>query len=111
MDSCAPSHPWPRQWCALTCTHPAPGLLRNSPRVPPSCAPMCAAPVPWTPLWTWPYARPEQGEEIESIAAGTRALPFTDDFDFQFDLMVDDALMEAPRFAELGTASLVIHAS
>src|SRR3989344_9570064 len=60
---------------------------------------------------TWPYARPEQGEEIESIAAGTRALPFTDDFDFQFDLMVDDALMEAPRFAELGTPSLVIHAS
>ncbi len=65
----------------------------------------------FAPNRTWPFSGPEQDDELDAIVAGTRTLPFTNDFDFQFDLMVEDALKEALRFATLGTSALIVHAS
>ena len=62
----------------------------------------------FAPNKTWPYGNAEQ---FEQIVAGERGLPFWEDFDFQFDLMVAHPKEEALRFVQAGAASVVIHAA
>lgn len=61
----------------------------------------------FAPNKTWPYVG---GEEFEKIAAQDEGLPFWEDFDFQFDLMVANPQEEAERFVQAGAAGIVIHA-
>jgi len=62
----------------------------------------------FAPTKTWPYVG---GDEFERIVAQDEGLPFWEDFDFQFDLMVDDAAKQAERFVQAGAAGIVIHAA
>lgn len=57
---------------------------------------------------TWPYV---DGDEFEKMVAQDKGLPFWEDFDFQFDLMVAHPKEEALRFVQAGAASVVIHAA
>lgn len=60
----------------------------------------------FAPKKTWPYV---EGNEFEKMVAQDEGLPFWEDFDFQFDLMVAHPHIEAPRFAQAGAASVVVH--
>lgn len=57
---------------------------------------------------TWPYIG---GDEFEKIRLQERGLPFWEDFDFQFDLMVAHPTQEIMRFVEVGASSVVVHAA
>jgi ribulose-phosphate 3-epimerase len=57
---------------------------------------------------TWPYSAPGS---FEKITRGAEGLPYWEDFDFQFDLMVEHSLREAPCFIEAGGSSVVVHAA
>lgn len=63
----------------------------------------------FAPNATWPYD--EMGNiEFEKILLGERTLPHKDDFDFELDLMVDDALEAADKWVRVGASRLIIHA-
>lgn len=60
----------------------------------------------FAPNRTWPYG---DATSFAAVASGAEGLPFWEDFDFQFDLMVADPGREAPCFAAAGAAGLVVH--
>lgn len=62
----------------------------------------------FAPTKTWPYVG---GDEFEKIIAQEEGLPYWEEFDFQFDLMVKDPKTEALRFIDAGASGLVIHAA
>ena len=55
---------------------------------------------------TWPY---EDGDSFERIIAGEEGLPFWDQFDFEFDLMISRVEEEIGRFVAAGASRLVLH--
>jgi ribulose-phosphate 3-epimerase len=60
----------------------------------------------FAPTKTWPYAG---GEMFSAIAAQEEGLPFWEDFDFQFDLMISHTAKEAGDYITAGASSLVVH--
>ncbi len=62
----------------------------------------------FAPNKTWPYTK--EGEiEFEKIVNQENGMPFWQEFDFEFDCMVSDALREVPRFLQAGATRLVVH--
>jgi len=61
----------------------------------------------FAPTKTWPYVG---GEEFEKMLAQDEGLPFWEDIDFQFDLMLANPKDEVERFVQAGAASVIIHA-
>ena len=61
----------------------------------------------FAPNKTWPY-----GDEarFEKICMGDEGLPLWDEFDFQFDLMLEHPEAEVLKFIDAGAASVIIHA-
>jgi len=62
----------------------------------------------FAPTKTWPYVG---GDEFEKIVAQDEGLPFWEDFDFQFDLMLAEPMSQVRQFVQAGAASVVVHAS
>lgn len=62
----------------------------------------------FAPKKTWPYVG---GDEFEKMVAQDEGLPYWEDFDFQFDLMVAHPKEEALRFVQAGAAGVVVHAA
>lgn len=60
----------------------------------------------FTPNKTWPYVG---GEMFNAIAAQEEGMPFWEDFDFQFDLMISHTEKEAGDYITAGASSLVVH--
>ncbi len=56
---------------------------------------------------TWPY---RDHETFEHIVAEEHGLPFWDDLDYEFDLMIEDSHLTATEFAHAGASRIVIHA-
>ncbi len=61
----------------------------------------------FAPTKTWPYTG---GDEFEKIVAQDEGLPFWEDIDFQFDLMLANPKDEMERFVQTGAASVIVHA-
>jgi ribulose-phosphate 3-epimerase len=62
----------------------------------------------FAPNKTWPYGA--KGS-FEKILKGDEGLPYWEDVDFQFDLMVAEPTKEVPCFVEAGASGIVIHAA
>lgn len=62
----------------------------------------------FAPNTTWPLSAPEQ---FARILSGEEGLPLWEKFDFQFDLMVAQPLVEAARFVTAGASSVIVHAA
>jgi ribulose-phosphate 3-epimerase len=63
----------------------------------------------FAPNITWPYGKGGQ-EEFKKILAQEEGLPFWEEFDFEFDLMVKDARAEIQKWVDAGAARIVVHA-
>lgn len=57
---------------------------------------------------TWPYNGTDT-QVYEKIMSEEEGLPFWDEFDFEFDLMVKDAASQFDTFIRLGARRLVFH--
>lgn len=57
---------------------------------------------------TWPYGSNAHAEEVFS---GGEGLPFWENLDFEFDLMVENPEQEALRFIAVGASRIVVHAA
>ena len=56
---------------------------------------------------TWPYK--DRGT-FEKIVSEEHGLPFWDDLDFEFDLMIQDPHLEIKQFIQAGGSRMVVHA-
>ena len=56
---------------------------------------------------TWPY---KDHETFEKIVAEEHGLPFWDDLDFEFDLMIQDPHLDIIKFIQAGGSRMVVHA-
>lgn len=56
---------------------------------------------------TWPY---KDRSSFDNIVAQERGLPFWQDFDFEFDLMIQDPGVEVMNFVHAGASRVVVHA-
>ncbi len=57
---------------------------------------------------SWPLAKPDQN--FEAIVREERGMPFWEDFEFEFDLMVKDPFTIIPDLITAGAAKIVLHA-
>lgn len=57
---------------------------------------------------SWPLAKPDQN--FEAIVREERGMPFWEDFEFEFDLMVKDPFTLIPDLITAGASKIVIHA-
>jgi ribulose-phosphate 3-epimerase len=57
---------------------------------------------------TWPY---KDRSSFDTIVAQERGLPFWQDFDFEFDLMIEDPALEVMNFVHAGASRVVVHAN
>ncbi|MEI7709209.1 MAG: hypothetical protein WCI76_00675 [bacterium] len=66
----------------------------------------------FTPSATWPFASGgfEDGD-LEKILNEEAGMPFWEDFDFEFDLMVADAVENFDLYMKLGPKRLILHLS
>ncbi|MDO8510404.1 MAG: hypothetical protein Q7S15_02155 [bacterium] len=62
----------------------------------------------FVPSQTWPYTN-ERDSRFRSLLAEKEGLPYWEDFDFEFDLMVADPLLEADRWITAGASRIIIH--
>jgi ribulose-phosphate 3-epimerase len=56
---------------------------------------------------TWPY---KDSASFEKIVTAEHGLPFWDELDFQFDLMIEDPLAQIDKYMRAGGTQLVLHA-
>ena len=56
---------------------------------------------------TWPY---KDRESFEKIIAEEHGLPFWQDFDFEFDLMIENPQEKVKEFVQAGASHIIIHA-
>jgi len=56
---------------------------------------------------TWPY---KDRETFEKIIAEEHGLPFWQDFDFEFDLMIENPHEKVKEFVQAGASHIIIHA-
>lgn len=61
----------------------------------------------FAPNKTWPYG---DEDRFEKICIGDEGLPFWDEFDFQFDLMLVHPEGHVQKYIDAGATSIVIHA-
>ena len=60
----------------------------------------------FAPNKTWPYT---DLDSFQKIVAGDEGMPLWESFDFEFDLMVADALAVVEQYALAGAARIVVH--
>ena len=60
----------------------------------------------FAPNTTWPY---RDAPSFQEILSGDAGMPFWDEFDFEFDLMVGDPQQVVSDYVQAGAARLVIH--
>lgn len=62
---------------------------------------------------TWPYTTLSSGKlydaDFQDLIQEKRGLPFWEDFDFEFDLMVKDPEEVVPDYVHLGASRLIFH--
>ena len=65
----------------------------------------------FVPSKTWPFNAPlgKADENFEAIVAQEEGMPFWEDFDFEFDLMVKNPLQKIGDFVALGASRVVVH--
>ncbi len=56
---------------------------------------------------TWPY---RDGDTFATIVADEKGLPFWEEFDFQFDLMIDHPETRVMEFVRAGASHIILHA-
>ena len=57
---------------------------------------------------TWPY---RDSGSFEKIVSEEHGLPFWEDHDYEFDLMIEDSHLKAMEFARAGALRIVVHAN
>ena len=57
---------------------------------------------------TWPY---HDRESFDKIIKEEHGLPFWDDLDYEFDLMIEDPHMSALDFVHAGASRVIVHAN
>ena len=62
----------------------------------------------FVPSKTWPLIKPPE-ERFEAIVAQEEGMPFWEDCDFEFDLMVKDPIHHVADFIALGANRIVVH--
>jgi len=65
----------------------------------------------FVPSKSWPYNAPlgKADENFEAIVSQEEGMPFWEDFDFEFDMMVKNPLQKIADFIALGGGKIVIH--
>lgn len=62
----------------------------------------------FVPSKTWPYAHIPD-DRFEAIVSQEEGLPFWEEFDFEFDMMVKNPLQKIADFISLGGKRLIVH--
>ncbi len=62
----------------------------------------------FAPDTTWPYT---DRDSFERILAEEEGLPFWEEFDFEFDLMINNPQEEAEKYIRAGASRIVLHAA
>lgn len=62
----------------------------------------------FAPKPTWPYTTGGE-EQFAKIVAGDEGLPLWEDFDFEIDLMVENAERDALQWVAAGASAVIIH--
>ncbi len=57
---------------------------------------------------SWPLGKPDQN--FEAIVREERGMPFWEDFEFEFDLMINDPFTFIPDLIAAGASKIVLHA-
>lgn len=57
---------------------------------------------------SWPLYKDDQ--YFQSIVREERGMPFWEDFEFEFDLMISDPFAYVPDFIRAGASKIVLHA-
>ncbi|MFC1721045.1 hypothetical protein ACFL0K_02210 [Patescibacteria group bacterium] len=62
----------------------------------------------YTPAPSWPYNE-DQDEELKSICSGDKSLPFSEDFFFEADLMIENPDEKIEDFICAGFGRIIVH--
>jgi len=65
----------------------------------------------FVPSKTWPFNAPngKADENFEAIVSQEEGMPFWEDFDFEFDLMVKNPVQKIGDFVALGASRVIVH--
>ncbi len=63
----------------------------------------------FVPSKTWPYSEHGKDKDFENIVAQEVGMPYWEDFDFEYDLMVEKPYEKIADFVSAGATKIIVH--